>query len=608
MRKVHVYLFFSCLVPLMLFTGGVESPVRLLYYPMLALSIPVVNPSAHFQIALAFSVLYCLLPFDKGGEYPSYSVAVNVLSFLLIALATGRISDLLLEERESFRRSSDSYHGLTNALNLRVMNLQSKVDSLTEAYERAQEADRNKTRFISGISHEIRSPLSSIRSFSEILQNYADIDDDTREEFLGIINKESERLTQLTNEILDVVRMESGKVQWHMDAIDMRDVIGSAVRTVLPLAKSKGLLLETPLPETLPPVRGDGNKLVQVVLNLLNNAVKFTSHGKITVGVEEMPDELMTYVLDTGEGIYPEEKERIFEEFYRIGDDLTGRPKGSGLGLSISKKIVEGHGGRIWIESRLGKGSTFFFSLPKEPGMQKAEEDEYRFSKVDGSRILVLEDYMPMRRILRGALESLGFRTLGAESVGMALKIVKTGRPDEIILGFPKGDEHFDELRTYSRVQGIPLLLVSVVNDIKRGPQVAVNGYISSPFDISQITDTLQEVLSGETGRILIFSDDPEEARNLQFLIGAKGYGTEVVSDFDSIETSKPPDAIVLGTFPKEELYGIVDSLRGNEKTERIPLLLALDIYMMGIRGIGLGSSEYGNGLNKLLEGLKEMV
>jgi len=609
MKKFYFYFALLGLLPFMSLTGGAESPVRLLYYPIMVLLIKVFNSKALLQASLTFSILYCLVPFVRAGEYPVYTVAINVFSFLLMAIASGHLADLLHQERSSLRKTTETFHGLTNALNLKIMNLQSKIDSTSEAYSRLQKLDENRTRFISGVSHEIRSPLSSIRSFSEILLNYDDVDESTRKEFLNIINEESERLTQLANEILDLVRMESGKIQWHMDDVDMAEVAKLAVKTMLPLTKDKALSMETSIPENLYLIKGDRNKLLQVMLNLISNALKFTSEGKITVGMEEAPDEMKVYVSDTGEGIYPEEKDKIFEEFYRIGDDLTGRPKGSGMGLSISKKIVEAHGGNIWVESRLGKGSTFFFTLPKKETVVPAVEEVIPLPDFSGRHILVLEDYKPMRQILRIALETLGFRTTGAESVRLGVEIAKLKKPDAIIIGYPKSEDYFSELRTLSRVQGVPLFLVTVVNDEKSGLQVAVNGYISKPFDKYQILSTVEEVIPRKRGKILIMSHNPDEARNFQILIGTDKYETAVVADVASIDLKgSSPDAIVVGSSSGDEIYAAIGFLRNNPATRKIPVLLILNFSIRDIKPIGLNSSEYGSRLNKILEKLKEGI
>jgi CheY-like chemotaxis protein len=255
-----------------------------------------------------------------------------------------------------------------------------------------------------------------------------------------------------------------------MDSVNMEEVVRSAVKTIIPLSKNKGIDVETIIPENLPFIIGDRNKLFQVLLNLLSNAVKFTGQGKITVGLENMHDKIKTFVSDTGEGIYP--------EFYRIGDELYGRPGGSGLGLSISKKIVEAHGGTIHVDSELGHGSTFFFLLPKPASPDKGTEESGVTAQIGGKRLLIVEDSTPMRQILRGALENLGYTTMGA-NFKLAQQITDTVKPDVIITGYPESEEHFEQIRTLSRIRRIPLVLAFAINDEKSGP-IAVNVYFIS--------------------------------------------------------------------------------------------------------------------------------
>jgi len=607
MKKLFFYFALIALIPLSYISGNIESPVRFLFYPVTLMLTAFFSAKAILESTMTFCVLYALMPFAAQYPYPLSTVALNILSFLIMGAAAGRLSEILNQEKISLNKTTETYQGLTNVLNLKIMNLQSKIDSLSEAQEHLVEIDRNKTRFISGVSHELRAPLSSIRSFSEILLSYEDIDDDTRKEFLGIINKESERLTQLTKDILDMVKMESGKMEWHIDTVDIAELVRSAVKIMLPVAKSKGVALETKLPEqSITPIRGDANRLLQVILNLISNAVKFTEQGKIVVGAEEMPDEMKIHVTDTGEGIYPEERDKIFEEFYRIGDDLHGRPAGSGLGLSISKKIVESHGGKIEVESELGKGSTFFFTLPKEAAtVNKAEKIDWLESK-GGRKLLVLEGYKPARQVLRSALEEIGYRTMGADNIKMALEISKVMKPDSIILGYLENEENFEELRTFSRVHGIPLFLSFVINDDDLGPQVAANAYISRPLDAYQIYSTIEETLGRSPSKITIISGDQKEARSLQLMVGAKGCATDVFPSLESAWSSKSlPDAFIIGTLPRDEVQRAVASLRSSRQTREIPLFLILGIMIRDVRCIGLNSSEYGRGLEKILEPLK---
>jgi signal transduction histidine kinase/CheY-like chemotaxis protein len=608
MRPFLSYLLPPALIAALYFTGGVESPLKFFFYPVAVLLAASLSSLAVLQTSIIFSALYGLMPLLKGPDYPMYTVAVNVISFVIMALAAGKVSDLLKRERESFQRTTDVFQGLTNALNLKIINLQSKVDSAEESYERARELDRNKTRFISGISHEIRSPLSSIRAFSEILLNYKDIDEPTVKEFLGIVNEESERLTQLTNEILDIVRMDSGRTEWHMDTVNIIDAMRSAVKTMAPLAAGKGLSIEEKYPGNVFHVRGDRNRLLQVALNLLSNAIKFTATGRITVGVDDVHGAVKAYVADTGEGIYPEEKDRIFDEFYRIGDELAGRPKGSGLGLSISKRIVEAHGGNIWVESELGRGSTFFFTVPSA-SLAPALAGGTARAEMAGREMLVIEDYNTMRQTLRRALESLNFNTLGASSTAMAQETLKVQKPSAIVAGYPKGEEHFEGMRTLSRVNRIPLFMTMVVNDEKKGLQLAVNGYLSKPFDKQQIMAALEDTLGLQSGKVLIISGDPEDARSLQLLVGAGGYRTDMLPGAVSADPSRHrPDVIIVGAATGHDAYRDVSILRNNRDLAQIPVLLSLNIMIRDVKCIGLGSLEYGSGLGMLLDELKGSV
>jgi signal transduction histidine kinase len=244
--------------------------------------------------------------------------------------------------------------------NQKSLELQTAFDALSKAHLQLQETERIKSRFLADISHELRTPLTSIRSYSEILLDYNDIDDVTRKDFIHTINDESIRMTLLINENLDLLRMEAGKFEINITSVNPLLLIEVSIKVVAPMARKKGLPLIVDVPADFPQVMGDQNQLTQVLVNLLHNAVKFTVAGKITAGVQQKEKMAEFFVADTGEGIFPEEKEVIFDEFYRISETVPGRPPGSGLGLTIAKQIVERQGSNIWVDSIPGKGSTFF--------------------------------------------------------------------------------------------------------------------------------------------------------------------------------------------------------------------------------------------------------
>jgi len=193
---------------------------------------------------------------------------------------------------------------------------------------------------------------------------FGDDDAETRQEFLQNINDECDRLIRLVNNILEFAKMESDKMEWITESVDIGEVIHTAANVMLGMAQEKGLTLEVKVLEDLPAIDSDKDKLISVVTNLISNAVKFTDEGQITIGVECSEEELQVYVSDTGIGIAPENQELIFEKFHQGGDILTSKPSGTGLGLSICRDIINHHEGRIWVESELGVGSTFYFTLP----------------------------------------------------------------------------------------------------------------------------------------------------------------------------------------------------------------------------------------------------
>jgi signal transduction histidine kinase len=241
----------------------------------------------------------------------------------------------------------------------------------------AKEIERLKDELISNASHELRTPLTSIKGAAEILLTYSDEDPAMRAEFLGIIDKESDRLARLIEDVLDIARLQSGQMQFQLSEVLVPEMIEAAIQSIHSLTIQKDLQVGISLSDDLPIVFSDPDRLVQVVTNFLSNAIKFTpTGGKIQVRSRLSPDPhpdtgdamVEISVSDNGVGIEEIEIGKIFNRFQQAGDTLSSRPQGSGLGLHISKEIVERLGGTIWVESELGSGSTFFFTVPVEEG------------------------------------------------------------------------------------------------------------------------------------------------------------------------------------------------------------------------------------------------
>ena len=263
-----------------------------------------------------------------------------------------------------------------------------------------KEIERMKDDFLSTVSHELRTPLTSVLGFTKVIRKKLEEvifpqlpSDDAKtdrtvqqiNENIGIIISEGERLTTLINDVLDLSKMEAGKVEWKQEPALIQEIMEQAIAATTSLFENKGVTIVKDIVVDLPCISCDRDRIVQVVINLLSNALKFTDKGSIAVMVRrstgnDCPAEnghgfIVVSIVDPGIGIAGKDQENVFEKFRQVGDTLTDRPKGSGLGLPICKQIVEYHGGKIWVESELGKGSTFCFTLPHilTAGMSKYE-------------------------------------------------------------------------------------------------------------------------------------------------------------------------------------------------------------------------------------------
>jgi signal transduction histidine kinase len=240
-----------------------------------------------------------------------------------------------------------------------------RTAELEEANRRLQELDRVKSDFVTVVSHELRTPLTSIRSLSESLLGAPDMGRQRQEQFLGIIAGESQRLSRLIGQLLDLSRIEAGKMEWRLEALDLGEVVAHAVEAHRALLDGQGIRLEAPEAAERPVVVADRDRVIQVLTNLLSNAAKFTPRGGL-VRVRTYRDgaSAVVEVEDTGVGIPPGQAESIFERFRRAGDTLASQAEGAGLGLPISREIVQQLGGTLTVRSEPGRGSCFRITLP----------------------------------------------------------------------------------------------------------------------------------------------------------------------------------------------------------------------------------------------------
>jgi len=574
-----------------------------------------------YQSSAAFPLIY------KGrvlGALNVYSErpAAFTEEMVKVLQSFADLAAIATENARLYRRLEEHSVGLEERVRERTAELQ-ELNRCLEA------ASRHKSEFLAAMSHELRTPLNSIIGFSEVLADkMAGELNPKQEKYVNNILVSGKHLLNLINDILDLSKVEAGKMELHPEAFSLPDALEASLALIRLQASKKGLSLGLEVDKTLFTITADPVRFKQIMYNLLSNAVKFTPEGgsvRVTarmvhcpvgpvvaselVSDENVADELRRYirepstvnreqhrnfveisVADTGIGIKKEDQERIFQEFQQIDSSLARKYEGTGLGLSITKRLVELHGGRIWLESELGKGSRFTFTLPIRPPLEAIEDGlgpEPEEALEQGKPlILVVEDDPKAAELLRFHLSKGGYGVRTVSTGREALDKAKTLRPFaitlDILLPDMDGWQVLFELKKDPETREIPVLIVSIVEGVRLGLSLGALDYFVKPFDRERLLKRLEELRkawkpSDPFLKILIVDDEAEVVEALAELFRSKGHETIKAyggEEAFSLASTEDPDLILVDLhMPGVSGFELIERLKNAPKTSHIPVI-----------------------------------
>jgi PAS domain S-box-containing protein len=441
-----------------------------------------------------------------------------------------------------------------------------------------------KNEFVSTVSHELRTPLTSIKGYVDlILDGSAGEINEMQQEFLGIVKENSDRLVDLINEMLDISRIESGRVHLKIEPINMIEAIQGAIDTFRAVMSQTGRAIQVKFPTELPSVAADRDRVGQVLINLISNALKYSpGGGEVLVSAIQDGRFVRVSVQDHGLGISKDDMKRLFTKFYRVDTALTREIGGTGLGLSICKNIIELLGGEITVRSRLGSGSTFSFTLPvaadylvRTPALEGPDQIE--------GKVLVVDRDPYVADLIETYLVKRGYEVIKATTADDAFELALKEKPAAITLDVILEDtDGFDLLHRFKeeeRTRDIPVVVVSIVCDEGRSCRLGAANYLEKPIDHNRLLEVIDELVGAESSPVaLIVDDDRSTVKLLCDTLRKRGFA--VVGAYDGAEAiaalvQRRPNVIITDLkMPKVDGYELIETVKTIPEWADIPIIL----------------------------------
>lgn len=465
--------------------------------------------------------------------------------------------------------------------------LHHEVEEKSDSLRRMSEV---KSRLVSNVSHEFRTPLNSILGLTRMLLSRVDGElNEEQEKQLQYIRRSAESLTELVNDVLDLSKLEAGKVALRTGTFPVKELFSALRGMFKPLVPDPGveLVFEDP-PEGFPDLDTDENKVSQVLKNLISNALKFTERGQVVVRADlPEPDKARFRVSDTGIGIAPEDQARIFEEFSQVESPIQRRVKGTGLGLSLSKRLATILGGELTVESEIGRGSTFSLVLPRQhPEVREMERLDQEAAELDPSRsqVLVVEDDRQTLFLYERYLRGSGFQVIPARSLEGARRKLEKIKPAAVVLDIMLDGESswgfLRELKSRPETRDVPVLVVTVTNREHKARALGADEFCVKPMDREWLIRRLENIgrYRGAVERVLVIDDDEVSRYLVRKMLADTQYQVieaEDVHDGVRMAQLERPHVIFLDfVLPTGTAFDVLDALKIDPRTRGIPVII----------------------------------
>jgi PAS domain S-box-containing protein len=457
---------------------------------------------------------------------------------------------------------------------------------------RIQEASRLKSEFLANMSHELRTPLNSIIGFADLLHDREiSIDSPQHKEFLADILKSGRHLLQIINDVLDLAKVEAGKIEFRPVRVALEPALSEAAAILRTIAAGKQIAVEIQIDRNLHEVTLDPARLKQVLYNYLSNALKFTEQGgRVTIRAQpEGSDFFRLEVQDNGIGIAPADRSRLFVEFQQLDIGPTKRHQGTGLGLALTRRIVEAQGGSVGVTSTIGRGSIFYavlprlacsLDLPAEPRRKPVDDNQDLVTT-----ILVVEDDIQDRRLLMKTLEHTGYRveavSTGAEAIARCHERAFDAITLDLLLPDITGLEVLHRLRTSGKNLASPIIVVSVVAERGIVSGYAVHDYLRKPIESAELLGSLERAgvqPASSNNTILVVDDDPQALKLMEATLCRLGYRADCQSNAESalaVLAGRRPAAVILDLImPEVDGFEFLARLRREPENHDLPVIV----------------------------------